>query len=132
MSESSLPCALELNFGKVSTTNQINERKVLRSACAELQVRGVCRARRAMRGGLVIGAVGALHGARIVCDAMGSAWAGSFLRCTGCDAIRCARAAMHGMRCNALHAGWLQAATCFLAMLKTKGFIEPKGSKRDF
>ena len=25
-----------------------------------------------------------------------------------------------------------QAAPCFLAMLKTKGFIEPKGSKRDF
>jgi hypothetical protein len=26
----------------------------------------------------------------------------------------------------------MQAAPCFLAMLKTKGFIEPKGSKRDF
>jgi hypothetical protein len=25
-----------------------------------------------------------------------------------------------------------EAAPCFLAMLKTKGFIEPKGSKRDF
>jgi hypothetical protein len=46
------------------------QRKVLRSACAELQVRGVRRALRAMRGGLVIGAGGALHGARIVCDAM--------------------------------------------------------------
>ena len=65
----------KLNFGKVSTTNQINERKVLRSVCAELQVRGVRSARRAMRGGLVIGA-------RIVCDAM---------RCAGCDAMRCAR-----------------------------------------
>jgi hypothetical protein len=26
----------------------------------------------------------------------------------------------------------MQAAPCFLALLKTKGFIEPKGSKRDF
>jgi len=33
-------------------------------------VRGVRRALRAMRGGLVIGAGCALHGARIVCDTM--------------------------------------------------------------
>jgi hypothetical protein len=51
-----------------------------------VQVRGVRRALRAMRGGLVIGAGGALHGVRIVCDAM---------RCDARDAI-------HGMRCNAL------------------------------
>jgi len=37
----------------------------------------VRHARRAMRGGLVIGAGGALHGARIVCDAMRCARAGS-------------------------------------------------------
>ena len=80
----------KLNFGKVSPTNQINERKVLRSVCAELQVRGVRSARRAMRGGLVIGA-------RIVCDAMRCAGCDAMrcareLRCTGCNAMRCARA----------------------------------------
>jgi hypothetical protein len=96
----------------------------------------VRRALRAMRGGLVIGAGGALHGARIVCDAMCCARAGCIraVRCdardaqadalrTGCDAMLCARA-------GCIRA--VQAAPCFLAMLKTKGFIEPKGSKRDF
>jgi hypothetical protein len=53
-------------------------------------VRGVRRALRAMRGGLVIGAGGALHGARIVCDAMRCARAGSFLRCDVRDAMQCA------------------------------------------
>jgi hypothetical protein len=56
----------------------------------------------------------------------------------GCDAMRCA--ALHGARivCDAIRcarAGCIravQAVPCFLAMLKTKGFIEPKGSKRDF
>ncbi len=70
-------------------------------------MRGVRRARRAMRGGLVIGA-------RIVCDAM---------RCAGCDAICCARAAMHGMRCNALRAGWLHSCGAGDAMLLTEGFL---------
>ena len=73
----------------------------------ELQVRGVCRALRAMRGGLVIGA-------GIVCDAM---------CCAGCDAIRCARAAMHGMRCNAMRAGWLHSRGAGVAMLLTEGFL---------
>jgi hypothetical protein len=71
------------------------------------------------------------------------------LRCTGCDARTDAlRAGCDAMRCAALHgarivcdaircerAGCIravQAVPCFLAMLKTKGFIEPKGSKRDF
>jgi hypothetical protein len=82
-----------------------------------LQVRGVRRALRAMRGGLVIGAGGALHGARIVCDAMRCARAGCIraVRCdardaqadalrTGCDAMRCARA-------GCIRA--VQAAPCF-------------------
>ena len=74
-----------------------------------LQVRGARRALRAMRGGLVIGAGGALHGARIVCDAM-----------------RCAAAwfipALNGMRCNALRAGWLHSRGAGGAMLLTEGF----------
>ena len=53
-------------------------------------MRGVRRALRAMRGGLVIGAGGALHGARIVCDAM---------RCDARDAMQCAA---RWLRCNAL------------------------------
>jgi hypothetical protein len=82
-----------------------------------LQVRGVRRALRAMRGGLVIGAGGAMHGARIVCDAMRCARAGCIraVRCdardaqtdalrTGCDAMRCARA-------GCIRA--VQAAPCF-------------------
>jgi hypothetical protein len=49
-----------------------------------------------MRGGLVIGAGGALHGARIVCDAMRCARAGC-IRAVRCDA----RDAMRGpMRCE--------------------------------
>ena len=67
------------------------------------------RALRAMRGGLVIGAGGALHGARIVCDAM---------RCAGCDAMRCAGCdARDAMQCAArgLVAGG--------AMLLTEGFL---------
>ena len=73
------------------------------------------RALRAMRGGLVIGAGGALHGARIVCDAMRCAQAGCIraVRCdaqdaqsdalrTGCDAMRCARAGcIRAVRCDA-------------------------------
>ena len=39
------------------------------------------------------------------------------------------RGALRGARWLQLQA---QAAPCFLAMLKTKGFIEPKGSMRDF
>ncbi len=75
------------------------------------------RALRAMRGGLVIGAGVALHGARIVCDAMRCARAGCIraVRCdardaqadalrTGCDAMRCARA-------GCIRA--VQAAPCF-------------------
>ena len=62
---------------------------------------GCIRALRAMRGGLVIGAGGALHGARIVCDAMRAGWLHS--RGTG--------------------------GAMLLAMGKTKGFIEPKGSR---
>jgi hypothetical protein len=64
-----------------------------------------------MRGGLVIGAVGALHGARIVCDAMRCA-AGWFIP------------ALHGMRCNALRAGWLHSRGAGGAMLLTEGFLE--------
>ena len=74
-----------------------------------------------MRGGLVVSAGCALHGARIVCDAMRAVWLHSraALRCTvrGLFAMRCARAG-----CDALRAGWLhslkpkvvvQAAPCF-------------------
>jgi len=56
----------------------------------------VRRALRAMRGGLVIGAGGAMHGARIVCDAMRCARAGC-IRAVRCDA----QDAMRGpMRCE--------------------------------
>ena len=75
------------------------------------------RALRAMRGGLVIGAGGALHGARIVCDAMRCARAGCIrsvccdardaqsdaLR-TGCDAMRCAGGLVAFARCRRHHA----------------------------
>ena len=112
----------KLNFGKVSPTNQINERKVLRTR-AELQVRGVRRALRAMRGGLVIGAGGALHGARIVCDAMRCARAGCI------RAVRCDAREMRGpMRCElvamqcAVQAGWLHSRGAGGTMLLTEGF----------
>ena len=59
-------------------------------------MRGVRRALRAMRGGLVIGAGGALHGARIVCDAM---------RCDARDAMQCAA------RAGCIRA--VQATPCF-------------------
>jgi hypothetical protein len=66
-----------------------------------------------MRGGLVIGAGGALHGARIVCDAM---------RCDARDAMQCA--AMHGMRCaGRCAAGWLHSRGAGGAMLLTEGFL---------
>ena len=63
----------------------------------ELQVRGVCRARWAMRGGLV---AGALHGARIVCNAMRCARVGC-IRAVRCAvvALCCATRSLHGMRC---------------------------------
>jgi hypothetical protein len=77
----------------------------------------VRRALRAMRGGLVIGAGGALHGARIVCDAMRCARAGCIraVRCdardaqadalrTGCDALRTVCDAMRCARCRRRHA----------------------------
>ncbi len=58
------------------------------------------RALRAMRGGLVIGAGGALHGARIVCDAMRCARAGC-IRAVGCDARDAQADALRGsMRCE--------------------------------
>ena len=51
-------------------------------------------------------------------------------RRAGCS---CMRGELVAVACAT---SWLQlhakAAPCFLAMLKTKGFIEPKGSKRDF
>jgi len=63
-------------------------------------VRGVRRALRAMRGGLVIGAGGALHGARIVCDAMRCARAGC-IRAVRCDARDAqADALRRSMRCE--------------------------------
>jgi hypothetical protein len=61
------------------------------------------------------------------------------MRCDARDALR------EPMRCELVAvacadtgtASWLQLhaqiqTPCFLAMLKTKGFIESKGSKRDF
>ena len=58
------------------------------------------RALRAMRGGLVIGAGGALHGARIVCDAMRCARAGC-IRAVRCDARDAqADALRRSMRCE--------------------------------
>ena len=63
-------------------------------------MRGVRRALRAMRGGLVIGAGGALHGARIVCDAMRCARAGC-IRAVRCDARDAqADALRRSMRCE--------------------------------
>jgi hypothetical protein len=93
-----------------------------------LQVRGVRRALRAMRSGLVIGAGGALHGARIVCDAMRCARAGC-IRAQRCDArdaqadalLRCMGADC--LRCNALHARWLHWRGAGGAMLLTEGFL---------
>jgi hypothetical protein len=56
-----------------------------------------CAARDAMCGGLVIGADGAMHGARIVCDA---------IRRDARDAMQ--YTAMHGMRCaGRCAANWL-------------------------
>jgi hypothetical protein len=53
-----------------------------------------------MRGGLVVGAGGALHGARIVCDAMRCAGAGCIraVRCAARDAMR--RLMRGPMRCE--------------------------------
>ena len=86
-------------------------------------MRGVHRALRAMRGGLVIGAGGALHGAWIVCDAMRWERAGC-IRAVRCDARDAqADALRRSMRCelfaNAMRcarAGCIravQAAPCF-------------------
>ena len=102
-----------------------NQRKVLRSACAELQVRGVRRARRAMRGGLVIGALRCGRRAArcadcLRCNALRAGWLHSrgAMRCTGCDAMRCALVAMQcaarsdALRtgCDAMRcAGWLHS-----------------------
>ena len=87
-----------LNFGKVSTTNQTkrNQRKVLRSVrTAEGDARSLYGMRYADLYGLVIGAGGALHGARIVCDAMRCARAGCI------RAVRCDAREMRGpMRCE--------------------------------
>jgi hypothetical protein len=81
--------------------------------CAELQVRGVRRARRVMRGGLVVGAGAALHGARMVCDAM---------RCARAGCIRSARcAARDAMQCAAR--GLVAVASAGGAMLLTEGFL---------
>jgi len=86
-------------------------------------VRGVRRALRAMRGGLVIGAGCALHGARIVCDAMRCARAGCI------RAVRCDAREMRGpMRCElvamqcAVQAGWLHSRGAGGTMLLTEGF----------
>ena len=63
-------------------------------------MRGVRSALRAMRGGLVIGAGCALHGARIVCDAMRCARAGC-IRAVRCDARDAqADALRRSMRCE--------------------------------
>jgi hypothetical protein len=133
----------------------------------------VRRARRAMHGGLLAGAGGALHGARIVCDTMRCARAGC-IRAVRCDArdamrgsVRCAARCEDCLRCNALRTGWLHlrgalrctgcdawvgalrctgcdAMRCARSgcscrcrrrhafdhgFLKTKGFIEPQGSR---
>jgi len=74
-----------------------------------------------MRGGLVIGAGGALHGARIVCDARslyGMRCAVVVLRdalrgrCTGCDArTGCICAMRYAVRAGGIRA--VQAAPCF-------------------
>ena len=85
-------------------------------------MRGVRRALRAMRGGLVIGAGGPLHGARIVCDAMRCARAGCIcsVRCDARDAqadalrrsMRCELFAMrYAVRVGGIRA--VQAVPCF-------------------
>ena len=111
----------KLNFVKVSTTNQTKPaqstaKRVQSCRCEVCAVRcGRCAA-----GWLSVRAA-----RRTVCGlfAMRCAArrAGSFLRCTGCDATS-PRAAMHGMRCNALRAGWLHSRGAGGTMLLTEGF----------
>jgi hypothetical protein len=90
---------------------------------ARCTVRGLfamqCAALYGMR---CVGRCGALHGARIVCDAMRCARAGCIraVRCAARDVMQCA--AMHGMRCNALRAGWLHSRGAGGAMLLTMVF----------
>jgi hypothetical protein len=80
-----------------------------------------CVPRWAMRGGRVAGAGGALHGARIVCDAMRCARAGCIraVRCAARDAmrgsVRCA--ARDAMRCAALRCELVAVACAVGAML---------------
>ena len=73
--------------------------------------------------GLVIGAGGALHGARIVCDAMRCARAGCI------RAVRCDAREMRGpMRCElvamqcAVQTGWWHSRGAGGTMLLTEGF----------
>jgi hypothetical protein len=84
----------------------------------------VRRALRAMRGGLVIGAGGALHGVRIVCDARDAihGMRCNALRCAGRCAAR-ADALRTGCDANALRAGWLYSRGAGGAMLLTEGFL---------
>ena len=63
-----------------------------------------------MRGGLVIGAGGALHGARIVCDVMRCARAGC-IRAVRCDARDAQADALRRSMRGCIRA--VQAAPCF-------------------
>jgi hypothetical protein len=97
----------------------------------------VRRALRAMRGGLVIGAGGALHGARFVCDVMRCARAGCIrpVRCDARDAMRGPiRCELVAMQCAALHGAWIVCdamrcarAGCFRAVQVAPCFL-----RRDF
>ena len=81
-----------------------------------LNLAGWCAAVRGTVRRLVAGEGGALHGVRIVCDALCP------VSCSARDAMRGWRAVLHGMRC----AG---GAMLLTMVFKTKGIIEPKGSR---
>jgi hypothetical protein len=65
----------KLNFGKVSPTNQINERKVLRSACSAAGARcAPCAAGDARRAGYRCGRRAARCADCLRCDALRAGW----------------------------------------------------------
>jgi hypothetical protein len=122
----------KLNFGKVSPTNQINERKVLRSACRAAGARcAPCAAGDARRAGYRCGRRDARCADCLRCAARGLV---AFARC--CDAQDAMRGPMRcelvAMQCAAR--GLVAFARCrwrhafdggIFRVGKTKGFIKP-------
>ncbi len=124
--EKSIQDVYKLNFGKVSPTNQINERKVLRSACSAAGARcAPCAAGDARRAGYRCGRRAVRCADCLRCDALRCAARGlvAFARCAVMHGMRrpmrcelvVMRCELFAMQCAARGAGG--------AMLLTEGFL---------